>query len=217
MEKVKLHTRMYGWKHVWMEFAEEFQASVNDPNPDSSQTGMNIMVPVKNSAWVLVYAAEPAKGGNHGHTTVETSYSGSGTFKFAVHPQKRLDALSKLLGMQDIIIGDKNFDPRFVVKGNNVDRVRALFINDEIRALMVEEPTIEISVHPNDIDLNPSPKLLAGQQCLLSLKIPGIVDDFERLKSLYRLVELLLTSLCAEDVEVVAMTEGTSTQAPSYS
>lgn len=182
MEKVKLHTRMYGWKHVWMEFAEEFQGSVDDPNPDSSQTGMSIMVPVKNTDRVLVYTLEPGKNGNHSQTTIETNYSGSGNFKFALHPQKQLSALSKLFGMQDIIIGDKDFDPRFVIKGSDAGRVRDLFADAAIRALIIDEPTIEISAHPDNADSKPGTRILAGEHHVLSLKIPGIVDDFERLK-----------------------------------
>jgi len=202
MEKVKLHTRMYGWKHVWMEFADEFQGSVDDPNPDSSQAGMSIMVPIKNTPWLLVYTLEPGKNGNHGHTTIETNYAGSRDFKFAILPQKQLSAFSKLFGMQDIIVGDKDFDLHFVIKGNDASSVRDLFANDEIRALVVEEPTIVISAHPDNTDSKPSPKLLAAQQYMLSLKIPGIVDDFERLKGLHRLTALLLTSLSVEDAAV---------------
>ena len=38
---------------------------------------------------------------------------------------------------------------------------------------------------------------------MLSLKIPSIVDDFERLKNLYKLVGLLLISLCSQSVGAV--------------
>jgi hypothetical protein len=217
MEKVKLHTRMYGWKHVWMEFAEEFQGSVEDSNPDSSQTGMSIMLPVQNTNWGLIYTLVPGENGNHSHTTVETNYHANSDFKFAIHPQKQLGALSKLFGMQDIIIGDKDFDPRFVIKANDSSRVRELFADGQLRALILEEPTIEISAHPDSTDSKPSPRLLAVQQHVLSLKIPGIVDDFERLKGLHSLMKLLLTNLCVEDAATVPYTEGTTAQAPSFS
>jgi hypothetical protein len=216
MEKVKLHTRMYGWKHVWMEFADEFQGSVDDPNPDSSQTGMSIMVAIKNTPWVLVYTLDPGKKGKHGHTTVETTYVGTGNLQFDLHPQTKLSALSKLFGMQDIIIGNKDVDKHFVVKGNDVGKVRDIFAHEKICALVADEPTLEVSVRPDNTDSKPGTKLLAGEQHVLSLKIPGIVDDFERLKTLYKLAELLLVSLYVEDSSV-AMAESASFQAPTYS
>jgi hypothetical protein len=209
MEKVKLHTRMYGWKHVWMEFAEEFQGSVDDPNPDSSQTGMSIMVPIKNTPWILVYTLDPGKKGKQGHTTVETNYVGSSNFQFSIHPQKQLSALSKLFGMQDIVIGNKEFDLHFVVKGNDVSRVRDIFAHERICALVIDEPTVEISVRPDSTDSKPATRILAGEQHVLSLKIPGIVDDFERLKNLYNLAEILLVCLCVEEPSV-ALAETTS-------
>ena len=124
---------MYGWKHVWLEFADEFQGTVNDPNPDSSHTGMSIMVPIKNTPLVLVFTSDPDKKGNNGNTLVEANFSGDGSFKFALHPQKHLGAFTKLFGMQDIIIGNKDFDPRFVIKGSDVSKVRDLWLTVRFR------------------------------------------------------------------------------------
>lgn len=211
MEKVKLHTRMYGWKHVWMEFAEEFQGTVDDPNPDSSQSGMSIMVPMKNSASVLVFTLEPGKNGSPSRTTIETAYSGGGNFKFGLHPQKGLSALTKLLGMQDIIVGYKDFDPRFVVKGNDAGKVRDIFADGELRTLVLQEPSIEISAQPNSTDSNPSPRILSGNQSTLCLKLTGIVDDFERLRSLYSLMGLLLVGVMAEQSNI-AVPDGAAIQ-----
>ena len=205
---------MYGWKHVWMEFAEEFQGTVEDLNPDSSQTGMSIVLPLKNTDLTLVYTLEPGKNGSHSHTTVEASFSAGGDLKFGLHPQKQLVALGKLFGMQDIVVGFKDFDQRFVIKGNVAGRIRDIFADGEIRALLMDEPNIEISSHANNTDSKLSPKVLDGEQFVLSLKIPSIIDDFERLKNLYRLTELLLANLCAEES---AVTMPVSMQAPNFS
>jgi hypothetical protein len=196
MENVKLHTRMYGWKYVWKEFAEELQGTIDDPNPDSSQAGMSVILPLKSTPWVLVFTMDPGMKGGSSHTTIDVNYAPRGDFKFAIHPQKKIDDISKLLGMQDIIIGDKNFDPVFVIKGNDVGMVREVFANEELRARILEEPTIQIWAHSDKIDSKPSPKVLAGQPHVLSLRVPGAVDDFERLKRLYELMALLLKTLC---------------------
>jgi hypothetical protein len=203
MEKVRLHTRMYGWKYVWKEFAEEFGATIDDPNPDSSHAGMSIIVPMKNTPWVLVYTMDPGLKGSNGHTSMDANFAPRGDFKFAIHPQTKIDDISKLLGMQDIVIGDKSFDPLFVVKGNDVGKVRDLFAYDEIRALILEEPTVQIWAHSDKIESKLSPKIVAGQPHVLSLRVPGAVDDFERLKRFYELTGLLLQALCKVDAAVV--------------
>jgi len=204
MEKVKLHTKIFGWKHVWMEFAEEFQGTVDDPIPNSSHSGMSIIVPMKNTPWVLVYTMDPGMKGTTGHTSIDVSYAPRGDFKFAIHPQTKIDEVSKLLGMQDIIIGDKRFDPLFVVKGNDVGKVRDLFSDDKICACIIEEPSVQIWAHSDKLESKLTPKVLAGQPHVVSLRVPGAVDDFERLKRLYKLMELLLRALCKVDAAVDA-------------
>jgi len=204
MKKIKLHTKMYGWKYVWYEFAEEFEGSVDDPNPDSSQTGMSIVVPITNTPWVLVYTLDPGMNGNNSHTTVEVNYAPRGDFKFAIHPQKKIDNFSKLLGMQDIIIGDKSFDPLFVIKGNDVDKVRELFSSAEIKEHIIAEPTIQIWAHSEVGDSRPSARVLAPQPHVLSLRVAGAVDDFGRLKGFYKLMEILLKTLCEVEAAVVS-------------
>jgi hypothetical protein len=202
MDKVKLHTRMYGWKYVWKEFAEEFQGSIDDPNEDSSQTGMSIMVPVSGTPWFLVYTMDPGAKGGHSHTTIDANYAPRGDFKFAIHPQKKIDDLSKLLGMQDIIIGDKEFDPHFVVKGSDVSLVRDLFSSEQLRAAILEEPTVQIWAHSEKSESKLSPRVLVAQPHVLSLRVPGAVDEFERLKRLGDLMRLVLTTLCQVEAAV---------------
>lgn len=202
MEKVKLHTRMYGWKHVWMEFAEEFGTAVDDPHPESSQTGISVSVPMKGTPWMLAYTMDPSTKSNGTHTTVSVNFAPRGDFQFAIHPQTKMDEIIKLLGMQDIIIGDKEFDSHFVVKGNDVGMIRDLFANNELRAYILQEPSIQIWVHAEKTDSRPSPRTLTSQPHVLSMKVPGAVDDFERLKRFYELMELLLKTLCAVEAAV---------------
>ncbi len=51
--------------------------------------------------------------------------------------QSSLHSIGKLLGMQDIEVGDPAFDARFLIKGSPPDRVRAL-LTPEVRARLAE-------------------------------------------------------------------------------
>jgi hypothetical protein len=152
--------------------------------------------------WALIYTMDPGMKGGSSHTVVEANFAPRGDFKFAIHPQKKIDDISKLFGLQDIIIGDKEFDPLFIVKGNDVGKVRELFSVDELRTRIIEEPQIQIWVHSDKIDSKLSPKVVSGQPHVLSMRVPEAVDDFERLKRFYELMGLLLVTLCHVEAAV---------------
>ena len=204
MEKIKLHTRMYGWKYVWKEFAEEFAGTVTDAHPESSQTPISVQVPIKNTGWFLIYKVHPGLKAGTGHTTVEAFYSSGSGFRFAVHPPKHGVRLDKVSGVRDVSTGDKRFDPNFLIKSNETNIARSIFLNQTVRDYIMAEPAIQIWVQNDETDSSHSPRLLAGEQYTLCLKLPDIVDDFERLKLCYQLMELLLTYLSQVETAVAA-------------
>jgi len=186
---------MYGWKYVWMEFADEFKATVEDSNPDSSHTEMSIIVPVSETSWNLIYTMHPAKQGGQEHTTVESAYSPSDDFKFAIHPEKWTDGFSKLLGMQDIVIGHDEFDKQFIIKGSDEQRVKDLFQDAALRRLLLDEPTMQLWAHCDHSESAPTSKALRGAGRSAIMRVKGAVDDFERLKAFYNLKHRLLKAL----------------------
>lgn len=192
----KMHSRIYGWKYVWMEFADEFEATVDDPNPDSSHTEMSLLVPIADSQWSLVYTMHPSKQAGSEHTTIEAAYTPADDFKFAIHPEKWTDGFSKMLGMQDIIIGHDEFDKSFIIKGNDEQRVKDLLSDAALRRLILDEPTTQLWAHCENTEKAPAAKALRGaanRSCIMRVK--GAVDDFERLKAFYNLKHRLLKSL----------------------
>lgn len=191
----KMHSRIYGWKYVWMEFADEFKADVDDPNPDSSHTEMSIIVPVADSSWSLTYTMHPGKQGQQDHTTVETHYNPLGDFKFTMYPEKWTDGLAKMLGMQDIVVGHEEFDKLFIIKGNDEARIIELFQDEKLRRQLIDEPAMQVWAHCENADVAPTSKALRGNQNRLAMRVQGAVDDFERLKSFYKLKHQMLSSL----------------------
>ncbi len=191
----KMHSRMYGWKYVWLEFADEFEATVDDPNPDSSHTEMSMVVPLTDNSTSLIYTMHPAKQGGHHCTTVETSYTGIGDFKFAIHPEKWTDGFGKLLGMQDIVVGHPEFDKAFIIKGSDEQRIKQLFQDSAVRQFLMDEPTMQFWAHCENADSAPTSRALRGEQNRLSMRVQGAVDDFERLKAFYNLKRRVLQAL----------------------
>ncbi len=189
---MKLHSRMYGWKYVWNEFADEYKATLDDPNPDSSHERVSIMVPVQGRPWTIVFTMQPAKKGGSATTTIEATFTAKADFKFALHRQKWVDGVSKLLGMQDIEIGDPEFDAEFVIKGNDEKVIKKILEPPAMRRALLDEPSLQLSVETEQDQKAPSSRALHDHNGTISVRTQGAVDDFERLKAIYELVWAML-------------------------
>src|SRR5262245_871079 len=56
-------------------------------------------------------------------TRIRAPYVNPEGFRFTIYRYSVFAELGKLLGMQDIEIGDPQFDDAFIIKGNNENRV----------------------------------------------------------------------------------------------
>ena len=194
----KLHSRVYGWKHVWSQFSDEHKGEVDDPNPDSSHEKMSIFVPIKDTPWVVIYTMIPGGKGRSDHTQVDVSYKPqeNDSFTFAIYPEHFHHGFKKLLGMQDIIIGHDDFDKAFIIKGNDPDVVVQMFADEKLRELILVEPTLQLWAHCDNADSSPSSRALREDHNILSLRLKGAVDDFERLKTIHSIIHRTLGNLC---------------------
>jgi hypothetical protein len=116
-------------------------------------------------------------------------------FRFRIYRKDLFSGLSKGMGMQDIEVGHSaRFDDDFIIQGNDEPKVRALFANPEIRALIQEQPKIRLE--------------LKGDEGLFSHRFPegvdelhfltlGVIKDVDRLKRLFDLFAEVLDQLCA--------------------
>jgi hypothetical protein len=113
--------------------------------------------------------------------------------RFAIYRQGLLGKVGKLLGMQDIEVGEPTFDSDFIIKGNNVPQVQVLLANSKIRELIRIQPSITLRN-----------KDWGGKY---SLTLPkGVVDlyfsadsyimETGQLRSIYELFVEMLNHLC---------------------
>ena len=72
----------------------------------------------------------------HSHVTytrMRAPYVNPEGFRFTIYRKGFFSDLGKLLGMQDIEVGDPDFDEAFIIKGNDEFKVRDLLANPHIR------------------------------------------------------------------------------------
>jgi hypothetical protein len=126
-------------------------------------------------------------------TRMRAPYVNPDGFRFTVYRKGLFSGIGKLLGVQDIEVGDPEFDEAFVVQGNDEARVQTLLADPKLRALIRAQPTIKLSVKdsegwfglkfPDDVDE-------------LHFQVAGVIKDVEQLKGLFDLFAAVLDRLC---------------------
>ena len=65
-------------------------------------------------------------------------------------PEGHIQRSGKLLGMQDIEVGDPDFDEAFIIKGNDESKVVSLFSDTRIRQMIQDQPKIRLDVKDSE-------------------------------------------------------------------
>jgi hypothetical protein len=100
--------------------------------------------------------------------------------------------LGKMLGMEDINIGYEEFDEDFIIKSNNEKKVKLLFANESIRALIQNQPHINLEIKDDEGFFKAH---FPGRADELYFQVVGVIKDIDRLKELYELFAEVLKEL----------------------
>lgn len=127
------------------------------------------------------------------YTRLRAPYINKDGFYFLIYRQSFFTAIEKLFGMQDVVVGDPDFDKQYIIQGNNEEKVKRLFSNPKIRQIIQTAPTFYGEVRPDDGWFHDEfPDGVDELYCLIEEEI----TDVERLKSLYELFAEILNTLC---------------------
>jgi hypothetical protein len=127
------------------------------------------------------------------YTRMRAPYVNPEGFRFTIYRKGFFSELGKLLGMQDIEVGDPEFDEAFIIKGNDEGRVRTLFGDARLRELVRVQPTIHLQVKDSEGWFGPK---FPEDVDELHFHVVGVIKDSERLKSLFDLFAVVLEQLC---------------------
>jgi hypothetical protein len=114
-------------------------------------------------------------------------------FRFRVYRRGLFSDLGKMLGMQDVEVGQPDFDRDFIIKGTDEGRLRHLFANPKIRELISAQKNIDFSVKDDEGWFGPTFPQGVDE---LAFFVTGVIKDIERLKLLYELFAHTLDELC---------------------
>jgi hypothetical protein len=132
----------------------------------------------------------------HSHVTytrMRAPYTNPEGFRFTIYRKSIFSGLGKLLGMQDVEIGDPEFDEAFIIKSNNEPRVQQLFADTKLKALVKAQPEIRLDVKDSEGWFGPKFPENVDE---LHFQVVGEIKDVARLKSLFELFAAVLEQLC---------------------
>ena len=127
------------------------------------------------------------------YTRMRAPYVNPDGFRFRVYRKGLFSGLGKMLGMQDVEVGMPEFDRDFIIQGTDEGKLRQLFANPKIRALISEQKDIDFSVKDDEGWFGPT---FPDGVDELAFLVVGVIKDVERLKHLYELFAETLDELC---------------------
>jgi|GEM_PF-987906 len=149
-------------------------------------------VEVREGDWTvrLSFTAHAGRRSEAIYTCFRAPFINPEKFRFELYREELAHGIGKLLGMQDVQIGDRTVDKMFMIKATDEKKVRELLADEELRKLLATEQDLHVVVRAAVDGFGDGfPEEGVDE---LVVEVPGKVDDGERLKRLYRLFALLL-------------------------
>lgn len=176
---------------IWRQLSDEISGDFVE---DASRETMKIATHYQNWTITLDAFRELMGESFQTYTRMRAPYVNKYGFRFTIYRKGFLSRLGQLLGMHDVEIGEPDFDSAFVIKGNDEFALQLLLSNQNIRRLVEQQPQIYLSVWHEELRWFQS-RLPEGVDELY-FRVPGVITDVERLKSLYDLFAEILNQLC---------------------
>jgi hypothetical protein len=145
--------------------------------------------------WTVTLGTHTDSSTDHSvhYTRMRAPYVNAEGCRFTIYRKGYFSDLGKLLGMQDIEVGEPDFDEAFIIKGNDEDRVRVLFSDTKIRQMIQDQPQIRLEVKDSEGWFGPK---FPEDVDELHFQVIGVIKEVERLKSLFDLFAAVLHQLC---------------------
>jgi hypothetical protein len=179
-----------GKDEIWAQLAREIDAEF----VNGGFWGKTV-VRAKHKQWTVTldtYTVSTGKSSTT-YTRMRAPYVNPDGFQFTLYRAGIFTGLGRMLGMQDIDIGEPEFDRDFVCKSNHPAQVIRLLGNPLLRELIRKQP--EIYLHVQD-DEGWFGETFPDGVDELRFQVLGVIKDVERLKALYLLFAETLNTLC---------------------
>lgn len=179
---------------IWRQLSDELGADYIDGG-----FWKGVKVQARHGEWTITLDTY-TESDSTGDTTTSTTYTrirapfvNRDGFRFTIYRKGFFSEIGKWLGMRDVEVGYPQFDESFVIKGDDEEKLRALFADTKLRSLIDAQPAIYLTVKDDEGWFRA--KFPEGVDELY-FRVVGVIKDGERLKALYDLFAEVLDQLC---------------------
>jgi hypothetical protein len=127
------------------------------------------------------------------YTRIRAPFVNPDGFRFNIYRKGIFSGIARLLGTQDIEIGDAYFDDEFIIQSSSQDLVYRLLSSIAIRQMIQNQPDIHFEVKDDEGWFQ---KTFPDGVDELYFRTRGVITDVERLKALFDLFAAVLDQLC---------------------
>ncbi|GEO10825.1 hypothetical protein [Segetibacter aerophilus] len=109
------------------------------------------------------------------------------SFRFKIQKQGIKHEIGKLFGMQDVIIGNREFDKKFLIQSNDVDKVKKVLSDEKVSSELLKHPVVDFKIRER--------KIGANKEIVLGLELEGGITETDRLKDAFQAFKAVLNHL----------------------
>jgi hypothetical protein len=136
-----------------------------------------VRVPLGNTMVTLDTYSVPSGDTSTSYTRFRATFSNPAGLQFSIRREGLIGRLDKALGLQNIDLGEPEFDRNFVVQGKPASEVQRLLSGIGLRQMLQQQKSISLGTRGNE----------------LYLEVQGVVRDVARLRSLLSVLKEVLS------------------------
>jgi hypothetical protein len=133
----------------------------------------------------------------HHATRIRAIIDNPSRLRFHVYSAAIGSRIGRLLGMEDIPIGDGMFDRAYVVQANKPEKIQQVLADDQVRERLLELGQIDLSIRGFEGGLEQA--LPAGRD-YLELRFPGVIGEVGEIRAVFDLFVTVLRATRSADI-----------------
>lgn len=194
---MKMHSNIFGWEYVWRDFADSKGGEVISDSSKESNPILAMHVPVEGTNTHVTFVPHSVKGKSKGTgTSASIHYPPREHFVFAIRTEKSVDQIGKAFGLQDIQLGDQDFDHRYLIQGSDVGKVRNVFSDMKLRDLIMLNALTELRLMAEPGEGTDEHRVPPGKHGVL-YSHDQVLEKFEQLEAVFAILTSVVHKLGA--------------------
>ncbi|PCI97680.1 MAG: DUF3137 domain-containing protein [Flavobacteriales bacterium] len=179
---------------IWQQVANEIGGKFEDKGWFEKD-----VLRFKSGQWEITLDTFTRSSGNNNHSTytrMRVPFVNRDGLRFEIYEEGIFSSIGKYFGMQDIVVNDRFFDDKYIIKGNQPERVRLLLQDENLQELINIQNDIQFSVKDDEGWFGASFPEGVDE---LYFECYGVMKDVDELKYLFELFSATLERLVEID------------------